>query len=59
MKFAPTFKQVNVFWLGNGSDADIAIEKLLAEFSPTLRHELSQLRIMGCVPKIEFVKGNL
>jgi len=34
------------------------LDELLQNISGQLRHELSRLRIMGEVPKIQFVKGN-
>lgn len=57
MKVTPTYHQINVHWLANGTHDDIETENLLHKFAPKLRHELSQLRIMGAVPKIEFIKG--
>lgn len=53
----PDFKGVNVFWIGKGTENDDNIEKLLCSNAGALRHELSQLRVMGVVPKITFVKG--
>lgn len=48
---------MNVFWIGKGTEHDDNIDKLLCANAGILRHELSQLRVMGLVPKINFVKG--
>lgn len=50
------FKKVNVYWLAGEEEDDSVIEKLLSDVSLSLRHELSQLRVMGVVPRIEFIK---
>jgi ribosome-binding factor A len=54
---APDFKKVNVFWLARGTESDEMIEKILKRSAGQLRHELSELRVMGVMPHIEFVKG--
>lgn len=54
---ASDFSKVNVYWLAGEKEVNSEIEKLLFDMSLYLRHELSQLRIMGVVPRIEFVKG--
>lgn len=41
------------------SEDDSQLDTLLQNISGPLRHELSRLRIMGEVPKIQFVKGNI
>ncbi|GAB0100683.1 uncharacterized protein DMENIID0001_167590 [Sergentomyia squamirostris] len=56
VKIAPDFRVVNVYWLAKGTDADDEIEMLLGRISGRLRHELSQLRLMGEVPRISFQK---
>lgn len=53
---APDFLNINVYWLAKGSEDDEAIDMLLRKCSGHLRHELSQLRVMGEVPRIHFVK---
>lgn len=53
---APDFMTINVYWLAKGSEDDQEIETLLRKCSGHLRHELSQLRVMGEVPRIHFVK---
>lgn len=50
------FQNINVYWLAKGGEDDSAIETLLRKCSGHLRHELSQLRVMGEVPRIHFVK---
>jgi ribosome-binding factor A len=54
---APDFNKVNVFWLARGTENDEMVEKILKRSAGQLRHELSELRVMGVVPYIEFVKG--
>jgi len=39
------------------SEDDSQLDELLQMISGPLRHELSTLRIMGEVPKIQFIKG--
>lgn len=56
VKVSPDFKSVNVFWLGQSDENDIVIEKILKSIAGPLRHELSQLRLMGEVPRIYFVR---
>lgn len=50
------FQNINVYWLAKANENDAAIETLLKKCSGHLRHELSQLRVMGEVPRIHFVK---
>lgn len=54
----PDFKCINVFWVAKGNDNDEVIEKLLEANASALRHELSQLKVIGVVPKIKFLKGS-
>jgi len=56
VKVSPDFLGVNVYWLAKGTDNDDKIEELLHRIALSLRHEMSQLRLMGEVPKIHFVK---
>lgn len=44
--------------MANKSEDDSQLEQLLQSISGPLRHELSRLRIMGEIPKIQFIKGN-
>lgn len=57
VKVASDFTRVNVYWLAKGSRHDDQTEMILSRNAHSLRHELSQLRIIGSVPRIEFVKG--
>jgi len=59
IKISGDYRFVNVYWMAKKSEDDSKLEKLLQSISGPLRHELSRLRIMGEVPKINFVKGNI
>lgn len=50
------FSRVNVYWVGSGTCKDDVIEPILRKAAGRLRHELTQLRVIGIVPPIEFVK---
>lgn len=50
------FRLINVFWLARGDDNDGKLETILSQSAGLLRHNLSQLRLMGEVPTIKFVK---
>ncbi|XP_046744241.1 uncharacterized protein LOC124410140 [Diprion similis] len=53
----PDFNKVNVFWYAkDGAESDELTEQTLHRAEGPLRHELSQLRVMGVVPMIKFVK---
>lgn len=56
VKVSPDFNSVNVFWLAQADENDKVVDDLLKSIAGPLRHELSQLRLMGEVPKIFFVK---
>lgn len=56
VKVTSDFQFVNVFWSAKGSQDHAETEIILKKSSGILRHELSQLRLMGEVPKIIFVK---
>ncbi|XP_057664171.1 uncharacterized protein LOC130898716 [Diorhabda carinulata] len=49
------FKILNVFWTSSNTEQD-KVENILSKNAGLLRHELSQLRLMGNVPIIKFVK---
>lgn len=57
MAVTPDFKGINVFWIAKGTKDDDILEALLMKNAGSLRHELSQLKVMGVVPKINFVRG--
>jgi len=54
---AGDYKSVKVYWMAGKSEDDSQLDELLHMISGPLRHELSVLRIMGEVPKIQFIKG--
>ncbi|XP_030381585.1 uncharacterized protein LOC115629285 [Scaptodrosophila lebanonensis] len=57
VKTSPDFSCVNVYWIGSGNlQEDAALETDLQRCSGMLRHELSQLRLMGEVPRIKFLR---
>lgn len=55
VKVTADFKCINVYWIDNNTE-NTDIEELLQKCAFQLRHELSQLRIIGVVPPIQFVK---
>ncbi|XP_068980026.1 uncharacterized protein [Bombus flavifrons] len=55
VKVTADFKFINVYWIDNNTE-NTDIEELLQKCAFQLRHELSQLRIIGVVPPIQFVK---
>lgn len=58
VKVAPNFRLVNVFWVAeNEKDANESTERILKKAAGHLEHELSQLKIIGMVPPINFVKN--
>lgn len=59
VKVGSDFQGVNVYWLAKGNDNDDEIQTVLNLAAHSIRHELSQLRLMGEVPKITFVKDRL
>lgn len=50
------FQLINVYWLARGDESDVHLESILSKSAGLLRHNLSQLRLMGEVPTIKFVK---
>jgi ribosome-binding factor A len=56
VKVSNDFSRVNVYWIASGTETDEVIEPLLVKAGFVLRHELTQLRVIGQVPPIEFVK---
>ncbi|XP_060827737.1 uncharacterized protein LOC132913416 [Bombus pascuorum] len=55
VKVTADFKLINVFWIDNNTE-NTDVEELLQKCAFQLRHELSQLRVIGVVPPIQFVK---
>lgn len=57
VKITPDYKCVNVFWINSTNDVSLIISKeALQKCAKIIRHELSQLRIIGIVPPIQFVE---
>lgn len=56
VRVSTDFHGVNVFWFASDSAQDMEIGRLLKRVAGGLRHELSQLRLIGQVPKLTFVK---
>ncbi|XP_014277389.1 putative ribosome-binding factor A, mitochondrial [Halyomorpha halys] len=52
----PDFQNLNVYWYLQTQNNEKIIDQHLHIAGPKLRHELSQLKLMGFVPKIRFVK---
>lgn len=60
VKISQDFAHVNVYWLASCTpEANSMLENELQCCSGLLRHELSQLCLMGVVPRIKFVKDKL
>lgn len=45
-----------MYWIAKSTDVD-KIDNILKKRAGYLRHELSQLRVIGEIPLIQFVKG--
>ncbi|CAH0551727.1 unnamed protein product [Brassicogethes aeneus] len=52
----PDYKYLHVFWIAKGTANDEVVDKILTKNAGLLRHELSQLRVMGVIPKLTFIK---
>ncbi|KAL9881140.1 putative ribosome-binding factor A, mitochondrial [Glossina fuscipes fuscipes] len=60
VKISPDFGFISVYWITTGDMIrDATLEMELKQCSGTLRHQLSQLDLMGVVPRIKFVKDKL
>lgn len=60
VNISPDFKIVNVYWVDHdnpGASNVTSTEQALQKCASQLRHELSQLRVIGCVPPLKFVKS--
>nr|CAD7398908.1 unnamed protein product [Timema cristinae] len=57
VKVSADFSHLSVYWLAQSSREDNEIESILKCLAGKLRHELSQLQIIGMVPRVDFVKG--
>lgn len=56
VKISSDFNFLNLLWISNDSYSEEPDPKALEEIAIQLRHELTQLRLMGSVPRINFVK---
>ncbi|KAL6422194.1 hypothetical protein ACFW04_010903 [Cataglyphis niger] len=57
VKITSDYKCVNVFWIHNNDDvSSLVSEEVLQKCAKIIRHELSQLRVIGIVPPIQFVE---
>ncbi|KAH8238599.1 hypothetical protein KR032_011255, partial [Drosophila birchii] len=58
VKITSDFSQINVYWScgSSANQADTVLEEELSRCSGQLQHELSQLNLMGEVPRIKFVR---
>ncbi|XP_058821074.1 uncharacterized protein LOC131683260 isoform X2 [Topomyia yanbarensis] len=56
VKVTNDFHAINIFWSVRDNRNDIEISKMLKRVSGDLRHELAQLRLIGQVPRLNFVK---
>lgn len=56
VKITTDYKILRVYWVSKESSDDNAVEQLLKKNAGSLTHELSQLRVMGRVPNITFIK---
>lgn len=59
VKVGSDFQGINVYWLAKGNENDDEIQTVLNMAGFSIRHELSQLRLMGEVPKINFIKDRI
>lgn len=56
VKVTPDLMRVNVYWTARGDSNCVELERILSRSAGAIRHELSQLRLMGEVPVIKFVR---
>jgi ribosome-binding factor A len=56
VKISSDFSIVNVYWAATGTSKDDVIEPILKKAAGRLRYALTQLKVIGIVPPIEFVK---
>ncbi|XP_016983551.1 putative ribosome-binding factor A, mitochondrial [Drosophila rhopaloa] len=55
VRITSDFTRINVYWLGKDGRGNEELEDKLNRLSGQLQHELSQLHLMGEVPRIKFV----
>ncbi|XP_017082002.1 putative ribosome-binding factor A, mitochondrial [Drosophila eugracilis] len=56
VKITSDFSRINVYWIGKDGGTTVELEDKLNGLSGKLQHELSQLHLMGEVPRIKFVR---
>lgn len=56
VRVAPDFREANIYWFSTNLNKDVKIDAILKQLSYRLRHELSQLRLVGEVPLLTFVQ---
>ncbi|XP_050079314.1 putative ribosome-binding factor A, mitochondrial [Anopheles maculipalpis] len=56
VRVAPDFREASIYWFSTNLNRDVKIDGILKPLSSRLRHELSQLRLMGEVPQLTFVQ---
>ncbi|XP_055542981.1 uncharacterized protein LOC129728559 [Wyeomyia smithii] len=56
VKVSIDFHSIHVFWFSRDEVNEEQIEKILKSVSGSLRHELAQLKLIGLVPKLVFMK---
>lgn len=58
VKITADFKYVNIYWIPSNNDIYSSVsEEVLEKYARIIRHELSQLRVIGFVPPIQFVEN--
>lgn len=55
VRITSDFHLVNVYWMTKRMDSTATLKQMLDPIAGRIRHELSQLRLMGEVPRISFV----
>uniref|UniRef100_A0A182PAA0 Ribosome-binding factor A, mitochondrial n=1 Tax=Anopheles epiroticus TaxID=199890 RepID=A0A182PAA0_9DIPT len=55
VRVAPDFREASIYWFSTNLNKDVKIDGILKPLCSRLRHELSQLRLMGEVPQLTFV----
>lgn len=56
VKVSPDFQILFVSWIAKQGEDELEIQRLLDSFAYPIRDQLSQLRVVGNVPRIVFVK---
>lgn len=56
VRVAPDFREASIYWFSTNMNKDVKIDGVLKPLAFRLRHELSQLRLMGEIPQLSFVQ---